>query len=129
MFGLSGRAAVGAWGARTDSKQKDECSDWVGMFGGDTGRTSGCNWVRLFFNKLGGSKAKRVGEAGGAEGSVGDLVPETAFCSLVFGRPGKADTGGFGCKCDVGGDTGALGLCEEVTGWKSGLVGGGDIVR
>lgn len=41
---------------------------------------------------------------------------------------GRAETGGVGRKGDVGGDTGALGICGEVTGRKSGLMGG-DVAR
>lgn len=65
--GLCGRGAFGACG---DSRQNIESSGWVGVFGGDPGRASGCEG--LFFTKLGDKEAKRVGEAGGAEGSVGD---------------------------------------------------------
>ena len=41
--GLSGRGAVGACGDRTDSKLKVESSGWVGVFGGEGGRASGCD--------------------------------------------------------------------------------------
>ncbi len=41
--GLSGRGAVGACGARAGSKQKVESSGWVGVFGGEVGRVSGCD--------------------------------------------------------------------------------------
>lgn len=37
---------------------------------------------------------------------------------------GRAETGGDGRIGDVGGDMGTLGLCGEVTGRKSGLMGG-----
>ncbi len=47
---------------------------------------------------------------------------------LVWGTLGRAETGGAGRIGDVGCDMGALGLCGEVTGWKSGLVGG-DMAR
>lgn len=41
---------------------------------------------------------------------------------------GKAETGGAGRRGDKGGDMGALGLCGELTGQKTGLCGG-DIPR
>jgi len=41
---------------------------------------------------------------------------------------GKAETGGAGRRGDVGGDMGALGLCGELIGRKSGLIGG-DMAR
>lgn len=74
-----------------------------------------------------------MGEAGGAEGSVSDGVVGSAAASasalsLVCGSPGSADAGGAGREGDVGSDMGALGLCGEVTGRKSGLLGG-DVAR
>lgn len=42
----------------------------------------------------------------------------------MCGTLGRAETGGAGRRGDVGGDMGGLGLCGEVTGRKSGLVGG-----
>lgn len=85
----------------------------------------------MFFSKLGKKEAKRVGEAGGADGSVGDgaLGSNAALTwPPVCGTLGRAKAGGAGRSGDVGGDMGALGLCGDVTGRKSGLVGG-DVVR
>lgn len=75
-----------------------------------------------------------MGEAGGAEGSVSDRgVGSSAAASawalsLVCGSPGSADARGAGPEGDAGGVMGALGLCGEVTGRKSGLLGG-DVAR
>lgn len=70
----------------------------------------------LSINRLEDSDAKTVGEAGGAEGSVGDWASESSrVWSLFCGTLGRAD-GGHGRKGDVGGDMGALGLSGEVTG-------------
>lgn len=91
-----------------------ESSDWT---------VTGRDEARLSINKLEDSEARSVGEAGGAEGSVGDLASGT-----VLGTSGRADAGGLGREGDVGRDTGALGLCGEVTGRKSGL-DGGDVAR
>lgn len=72
-------------------------------------------------------EAKRLGEAGGADGSAGDGGLGSSTASdwlLVCGTLGKAESGGAGRRGEVGGDTGALALCGEVTGRKSGLAGG-----
>lgn len=58
--------------ARTVSKEKVEWSGWVGVFGGEAGKVSVCDFEGLFLAKLDDKQAKRLGEAGGAEGSVGD---------------------------------------------------------
>lgn len=80
-------------------------------------------------NRLEDSEAITVGDAGGAEGSVGDLGSETVrIWSLLWGTSGSADAGGLGREGDVGSDLGALGLRGEVTGRKSGLCGG-DVSR
>lgn len=85
----------------------------------------------MFVTKLGDKEANRLGEAGGADGSVGEwgLGSSTSWTwLLVCGTLGRAATGGAGRRGDVGGDMGYLGLCGEVTGRKSGLVGG-DVAR
>lgn len=124
-FGLSGRGTVGAWEATTGSKQKEDPSDWTGALEGESSKTSGCDEAGLSINKLEDSEARTVGEARGAEGSVGDLVSQTVWVwSFLWGTSGRASAGGLGREGDVGGETGALGLCGEVTGRKSGLAGG-----
>lgn len=77
---------------------------------------------------MGDIDAKRLGEAGGADGSVGDPALGSTASGLVCGKLGRAETGGAGRRGDVGGDTGALGLCGELPGQKLGLVGG-DVAR
>lgn len=103
-----------------DSKQKIEFSGWVWVLLSEAVRASACS-EGLF------KEAKRVGDAGGAEGCVGDLGLSSTIAYawlLVCGTLGRAETGGAGRKGEVGGVTGALGLCGEITERKSGLVGG-----
>lgn len=128
-FGLSGRGTVGAWGATPGSKQKVDPSDWTGALEDKSSKTSGRDETGLSSNKLEESEARTVGEAGGAEGSVGDLASETVWVwSWLCETSGRANAGGLGREGDIGGDMGALGLCGEVTGRKSGLAGG-DVAR
>lgn len=59
-------------GTGAGSKQKAESSGWFGVFGGEEGRASAWEWEGLFLTKQEDNEAKRSGDAGGAEGSVGD---------------------------------------------------------
>lgn len=96
---------------------------------GESSRTSGRDEAGLSNNKLEDSEARTVGEAGGAEGSVGESASETVgVWSLLCGTPGRVHAGGLGRRGVRGGDMGALGLCGEATGRKSGLAGG-DVTR
>lgn len=68
---------------------------------------------------MGGEESKRLGEAGGAEGTVGSEAWGSIAALtwwLLRGILGRAETGGAGRMGDAGGDTGGLGLLGEVTG-------------
>lgn len=79
----------------------------------------------MFSVKGGNTEASNVGDAGGADGPVGDCA--LAFTWLIVcGTLGRAEIGGEGRSGDSGGDKGVL--CGEVDAWKTGLVGG-DVAR
>lgn len=107
--GCSGSEALVVGGDKLGSKLKALCSV---TFGNDSGASSAV-------------EASSVGEAGGADGPVGDCALPF-ICRLAVGTLGRAEVGGAGRKGDRGGDRGALG--GDVGEWKTGLVGG-DVAR